>query len=64
MTVYNYIYSMLCCCILIGFLSCSETIKKDTSKPNIIVFMVDDMGWQDTSVPFWKEKTVFKMDKT
>lgn len=21
-------------------------------KPNIIVFMVDDMGWQDTSVPF------------
>jgi arylsulfatase A-like enzyme len=22
------------------------------TKPNIIVFMVDDMGWQDTSVPF------------
>lgn len=21
--------------------------------------MVDDMGWQDTSVPFWKEKTAF-----
>ncbi len=19
--------------------------------------MVDDMGWQDTSLPFWKEKT-------
>jgi arylsulfatase A-like enzyme len=26
-------------------------------QPNIIVFMVDDMGWQDTSVPFYKEKT-------
>lgn len=26
-------------------------------KPNIILFMVDDMGWQDTSVPFWTEKT-------
>ncbi|MFV0606261.1 MAG: sulfatase [Niabella sp.] len=26
-------------------------------QPNIIVFMVDDMGWQDCSVPFWKEKT-------
>lgn len=26
-------------------------------RPNIIFFLVDDMGWQDTSVPFWKEKT-------
>lgn len=26
-------------------------------KPNIIVFLVDDMGWQDTSVPFWTERT-------
>ena len=30
-----------------------------TEKPNIIMFLVDDMGWQDTSVPFWKEKTKF-----
>lgn len=27
------------------------------NRPNIILFMVDDMGWQDTSVPFWTEKT-------
>ncbi|MGL5682594.1 MAG: sulfatase [Marinifilaceae bacterium] len=26
-------------------------------KPNIIFFLVDDMGWQDTSVPFWSETT-------
>lgn len=26
-------------------------------QPNIILFMVDDMGWQDTSVPFWTERT-------
>jgi hypothetical protein len=26
-------------------------------KPNIIVFLVDDMGWQDNSVPFWTEAT-------
>lgn len=25
--------------------------------PNIIVFIVDDMGWQDCSVSFYKEKT-------
>lgn len=28
-------------------------------RPNIIVFIVDDMGWQDTSVPFWTERTAF-----
>lgn len=26
-------------------------------KPNIVVFLVDDMGWQDCSVPFYKEQT-------
>ncbi len=26
-------------------------------RPNVILFIVDDMGWQDTSVPFWKEET-------
>lgn len=25
--------------------------------PNIIVFLVDDMGWQDTSLPFWVSPT-------
>ncbi|MEN8123074.1 MAG: sulfatase [Bacteroidota bacterium] len=39
---------------LIG-LSCNK--KQKEVKPNIIMFLVDDMGWQDTSVPFWKEKT-------
>lgn len=31
---------------------------KDTP-PNIILFVVDDMGWQDTSVPFHTESTVW-----
>ena len=26
-------------------------------KPNIILFLVDDMGWQDTSLPFWNDTT-------
>ncbi|MCF7567884.1 sulfatase [Sabulilitoribacter arenilitoris] len=45
---------------LIVFISCKTDKKEEktpTTKPNIILFMVDDMGWQDTSVPFWKEKT-------
>jgi arylsulfatase A-like enzyme len=29
------------------------------NKKNIIVFLVDDMGWQDTSVPFWDKRTAF-----
>lgn len=27
-------------------------------RPNIILFMVDDMGWQDTSLPFWTQKRI------
>ena len=29
------------------------------SRPNIVMFLVDDMGWQDTSVPFHTEETPF-----
>jgi len=29
----------------------------ENKKPNLIVFLVDDMGWQDTSVPFWEHVT-------
>lgn len=52
--------------VLIGvilFNSCivvtnNKSEKKQTSqRPNIVVFLVDDMGWQDTSVPFWMQKT-------
>ena len=28
-----------------------------TEQPNIILFLVDDMGWQETSVPFHQEET-------
>ncbi|MBL7965931.1 MAG: sulfatase [Prolixibacteraceae bacterium] len=37
----------------------SEKIKQDHQQPNIIFFLVDDMGWQDTSVPLWTQKTPF-----
>lgn len=38
-------------------LSQQSTTGGSDKRPNIIVFMVDDMGWQDTSVPFWTERT-------
>ena len=31
--------------------------KKEQPQPNIIFFLVDDMGWQETSVPFHSEVT-------
>ncbi len=37
-------------------MSAQNSISPDI-RPNIILFMVDDMGWQDTSLPFWKERT-------
>ena len=39
----------------ISFLSCNHEESKD--KPNIVFFLVDDMGWQETSVPFHTEIT-------
>ncbi len=44
--------------ITLFFLGCSEK-KAPENRPNIIIFLVDDMGWQDTSEPFYKERTPF-----
>lgn len=33
--------------------------NRTDSRPNIIFFLVDDMGWQDTSLPFWNRKTMY-----
>ena len=41
---------------LILFMALSHA-QSQSSKPNIILFLVDDMGWQDCSVPFYKEAT-------
>lgn len=37
--------------LLLGMASCTESTS-ETNKPNIIIFLVDDMGLMDTSVPF------------
>ena len=33
----------------------AQTAQGKGKRPNIVLFMVDDMGWQDTSVPFYYE---------
>ncbi|MEO6683595.1 MAG: sulfatase [Ginsengibacter sp.] len=38
--------------IFLLFLTISKA-NAQKQQPNIIFFLVDDMGWQDTSVPFW-----------
>lgn len=42
-------------CLLSG----CEPVQSPTPPPNIVLFLVDDLGWQDTSVPFWSETTPF-----
>jgi arylsulfatase A-like enzyme len=36
-----------------------EEISTIPSQPNIVLFLVDDMGWEDTSVSFWDKRTPF-----
>lgn len=42
-----------------GLALCGAAFAQDSvaTKPNIVLFLVDDMGWQDTSVPFHSEVT-------
>lgn len=40
---------------LLVITTCQVNAQKQ--QPNIIFFLVDDMGWQDTSVPFWDSLT-------
>jgi arylsulfatase A-like enzyme len=46
--------------VLLLVWACTEPEQKTDPEPtNIIMFLVDDMGWQDTSVPFWDQETPF-----
>ena len=36
----------------VGALAAGRAWGQAAGRPNIVLFMVDDMGWQDTSVPF------------
>ena len=38
--------------LLLPLVASAAASHAESKRPNIILFMVDDMGWQDTSVPF------------
>ena len=42
-----------------GLPGCTTPEEEQVLPPNIILFLVDDMGWQDTSVEFHSERTPF-----
>lgn len=45
--------------VIIGVLLSCQPDELPKRPPNIVLFLVDDMGWQDTSVPFWNSPTPF-----
>lgn len=51
------IYKILIVLMLTGCSSKEKEASTTENKPNIIFFFVDDMGWQDTSLPFHSEPT-------
>lgn len=50
---------LICLVGIICSLSSCQPEEIEEVPLNIVLFLVDDMGWQDTSVPFWTERTPF-----
>nr|NQU91423.1 sulfatase-like hydrolase/transferase [Bacteroidota bacterium] len=49
---------LLCVLLILVVPSCQFSRKEHADlQPNIILFLVDDLGWQDTSEPFWTDTT-------
>ena len=51
MEIKRYISSAVLFAMTVSAVSAAD------KRPNILFFLVDDMGWQETSVAFYKERT-------
>ena len=51
--------SPVCALLVMPYVQAQNTAGQERTdkRPNIILFLVDDMGWEDTSLPFWTQKT-------
>lgn len=43
--------------LMLGSVLPAAALAQTAEQPNIIFFLVDDMGWNESSVPFYKERT-------
>jgi len=55
----NIFSSLTYLLLLLIVVGCSPRETRTTEKPNILFILADDMGWQDTSVPFGPMQTKF-----
>ena len=53
-TVSAFRPSWICLFLIFLGISLASLGQNNAERPNILLFIVDDMGWTDTSVPFWK----------
>ena len=44
---------------LLAALASAPTPPPEEERPNVVLFVVDDLGWQDASLPFHTEPTAF-----
>ncbi|WDE98426.1 sulfatase [Lentisphaera profundi] len=58
MAIIKYVLLVLIC-IRVSAEELNVKHSERVESPNIILFLVDDMGWQDSSVPFYSERTAF-----
>ena len=52
-------FSVALSAMFLAVASSARAQDRVDNRPNIILFMVDDMGWQDTSLPFWTQRTMY-----
>jgi len=53
----TFLNAWLASCLVLLSAAALPASEQAAEKPNIVFFLVDDMGWQDTSEPFWSEVT-------